>query len=102
MNNEKKRKKSFNLPLQLANQLEEAAKARDSSETELLREILNEYFQPPAKEKNADEVVVNQSQIAHEIHFINILLSNPAAENEKCYRRIRKEIERLCQLLKMR
>lgn len=95
------KKKSFNLPLQLAYKLEEVAKARDRSETDILKYILNEYFQASTREKMDDNVPVNQSQVAQEIQFINILLSDPLAENAVCYRRLRKELDRLCQILKM-
>lgn len=44
-NQEGKKKKSFNIPSQLACRLEETAKAQDTNETNILIDILRAHFQ---------------------------------------------------------
>lgn len=96
-----KKKKSFNLPSQLAIQLEGTAKAQDTNETSVLVGILQQYFQNAEEEQKDVKVVVDKEQVAAEIAFMRLLISNPSAENAICYRRLRKELDHLCHLLKM-
>lgn len=96
-----KKKKSFNLPLQLACQLEETAKARDTNETNVLTDILREHFQSTEDAQKTDTMFVHKERIAAEITFIRLLVSNPSTENTACYRRLRKELDRLCQIMGM-
>lgn len=100
-NQEGKKKKSFNIPSQLACRLEETAKAQDTNETNILIDILRAHFQTTEYAQKMDTMFVNKEAVAAEIAFMRLLISNPSAENAICYRRLRKELDHLCHLLKM-
>lgn len=96
-----KKKKSFNLPSQLAIQLEGTAKAQDTNETSVLVGILQQYFQNAEEEQKDVKVVVDKEQVAAEIAFMRLLVSESSSLDALFCQRFRKELDRLCQMLKM-
>ena len=100
-NQNTKKKKSFNLPFQLAIQLEGTAKAQDTNETSVLVGILQQYFQNAEEEQKDVKVVVDKEQVAAEIAFMRLLVSESSSIDARFFQRFRKELDRLCDMLKM-
>ena len=100
-NQNTKKKKSFNLPFQLAIQLEGTAKAQDTNETSVLVGILQQYFQNAEEEQKDVKVVVDKEQVAAEIAFMRLLVSESSSIDARVCQRFRKELDRLCDMLKM-
>ena len=100
-NQNTKKKKSFNLPFQLVIQLEGTAKAQDTNETSVLVGILQQYFQNAEEEQKDVKVVVDKEQVAAEIAFMRLLVSESSSIDARFCQRFRKELDRLCDMLKM-
>ena len=100
-NQHTQKKKSFNLPFQLAIQLEGTAKAQDTNETSVLVGILQQYFQNAEEEQKDVKVVVDKEQVAAEIAFMRLLVSESSSIDARFCQRFRKELDRLCDMLKM-
>lgn len=104
-NQNSKKKKSFNLPfqlaIQLAIQLEGTAKARDTNETSVLVGILQQYFQNAEEEQTDVKVVVDKERVAAEIAFMRLLVSESSSLDALFCQRFRKELDRLCDMMKM-
>ena len=100
-NQNTKKKKSFNLHFKLAIQLEGTAKAQDTNETSVLVGILQQYFQNAEEEQKDVKVVVDKEQVAAEIAFMRLLVSESSSIDARFCQRFRKELDRLCDMLKM-
>lgn len=100
-NQNTKKKKSFNLPFQLAIQLEGTAKARDTNETSVLVGILQQYFQNAEEEQTDVKVVVDKERVTAEIAFMRLLVSESSSLDALFCQRFRKELDRLCDMMKM-
>lgn len=98
---DEKKKKSFNIPVKLAYQLEDTAKAQDTNETSVLVGILQQYFQNTEEEQTDVKVVVDKERVTAEIAFMRLLVSESSSLDALFCQRFRKELDRLCDMMKM-